>query len=87
MSSPPYPPHPAEVHDAIWHRALFNLSTNAERAKRESSNGTRMMGMVEVQFAKLWMQKTFEDELMIINLSRSLLGDRASSGPGGGVAA
>jgi hypothetical protein len=78
-----YPPHPPEVHDAIWHRALANLATNSERARRETAStdkeAGRLMGQIEVLYAKMWMQKVVEDEAMIQRLSRQMLGHQPSS--------
>ena len=31
-----YPPHPTEIHDFIWHRALANLATQSEKARRRT---------------------------------------------------
>jgi hypothetical protein len=69
-----YPPHPEEIHDCIWHRALKNLATNAERQRRESTEG-RLMGQIEVLYAQVWTQKAAEDEAMIKRLSRNMLGE------------
>ena len=80
-----YAPHPPEVHDAIWHRALSNLATNAERQKR--STDQRVAPHVEILFAQTWHQKKLEDEAMIRNFSRRLLGDKPSSGPNSGWSA
>lgn len=69
-----YPPHPADVHDCIWHRALADLATNAEKQRRESSEG-RLMGQIEILYAQMWNQKKIEDEQMIRNLSRNMIGE------------
>jgi hypothetical protein len=76
-----YPPHPPEVHDYIWHRALANLATNAERQRREIREGNRpvMMGQIEVLYAQHWQGKKIEDEIAIKNLSRSMLGSQPTT--------
>lgn len=77
-----YPPHPIEIHDFIWHRALANMATNAERQKRESSTG-KWMGQVEVLYAQMWAQKAKEDTATIKKISRSMIGDMPSYGGSG----
>lgn len=67
-----YPPHPNEVHDAIWHRALANLAYNAERQKRQTDQ--RVNTRIEIRHAENWKLKSLEDENRIKNLSRNLLG-------------
>jgi len=74
-----YPPHPPEIHDYIWHRALSNLATNAEKQRRESSKGERLMGQIEVLYAQMWQAKKVEDERAIKLFSKQLLGDQPSS--------
>jgi len=72
-----YPPHIPEVHDAIWHRALSNMVGNAERQRRESKDG-RLMGQIEVAFAQRWIAQALRDEQMVLSLSRSMTGTKAS---------
>ena len=74
-----YPPHPPEIHDFIWHRALANLVTNAEKQRRQSKDGSRLMGQIEVLYAKMWQSKKVEDERTIKKFSRQLLGNQSSS--------
>jgi hypothetical protein len=73
-----YPPQPPEIHDYIWHRALANMVTNAERQRRESETG-RLMGQIEVLYAHHWKQQVEDDELEIRRLSKEMLGDQPSS--------
>lgn len=80
-----YPPHPPEVHDAIWHRALANLATNAEKQRRETKE--RVATNIEVLYAQHWQMKKLEDEAMIQNLSRRMLGGGPSCGSGSGMKA
>lgn len=80
-----YPPHIPEVHDAIWHRALSNLATNAEKQRRETAERTNTG--VEVLYAQHWMRKALEDEIMIQGLSRRMLGGGPSCGPRSGIRA
>jgi hypothetical protein len=74
-----YPPHPADVHDFIWHRALANLATNTERQRRESKEG-RLMGKIEILYYQMWTEKKIADERSILSLSRSMLGERPNYG-------
>lgn len=78
-----YPPHPPEVHDFIWHRALANLATNSERAKRQTNStdqeAGRLMGSIEVLYAQMWRQKAVADEAALIKLSRRMGGNQAST--------
>ncbi len=78
-----YPPQPPEVHDYIWHRALANLATNAEKQRRESrwkeNEAGRVTSTIEVLYAQMWKAKVAEDELRIVNLSRRMLGDQPST--------
>ena len=76
-TSTAYPPHVPEVHDAIWHRALKIMTTNTEKQRRESKDG-RLMGKIEILYAQHWMQQVKDDEVMIVNLSRRMLGGRPS---------
>lgn len=74
-----YPPHPAEVHDCIWRRALSLLTTNAEKQRRESKDGSRLMGQIEVMYAQHWKMEAIKDERFITSLSRKMLGTKQSS--------
>lgn len=78
-----YPPHPPEVHDYIWHRALANLATNSERARRESKwkqdEAGRFNPSIEVLYAQMWKQKASADEIALVNFSRRMGGNQASS--------
>jgi len=78
-----YPPHPPEVHDYIWHRALAILTGNSEKMKRQSTDGRNLMGMIEVQYERHWMMQKALDEARILELSRSLLGSKHTSSSGG----
>lgn len=73
------PPHPPEVHDFVWHRALANLITNAEKQRRESKSGERIMGQIEVLFAQRWLNQVALDDAEIKRLSKSMLGDQPSA--------
>lgn len=70
-----YPPHPPEVHDFIWHRALANLVSNTEKQRRESPDGRSIMGKVEILYAQKWIAQVAQDELVIRNLSKQMLGE------------
>jgi hypothetical protein len=74
-----YPPHIPEVHDYIWHRALFNLVTQTEKQKRS----TRDKGdntKIEILNANYWIAKAKEEEWKIIDLSREMIGDMPTTG-------
>lgn len=77
-----YPPHPGEIHDCIWRRALSLLATNAERARRESkpsdTQAGRLMGQIEVLYAQHWKTEAAKDEFFIKRLSRRMLGSKPS---------
>lgn len=76
-----YPPHPAEIHDFIWHRALHILATNAQKAKRltrEGGDNTK----IEILQAQHWANITAQDERKIISLSREMMGDVGSANSG-----
>lgn len=75
-----YPPHPPEVHDCIWRRALSNLATNAEKQRRESKGGERIGQAIEVLYSQFWQRKAMEDEKFIKRLSRSMIGGQPSQG-------
>lgn len=88
-----YPPHIPEIHDFIWHRALANLVTVAERQRREykpEQEGARgyINTQIEVMYAQHWLGKQREEEDKIINLSRKMLGqDMGSPEFSGGMTA
>lgn len=75
-----YPPGPPEIHDCIWHRALANLATNAEKQRRQ--NERQITPHIEVLYAELWKQKVIEDEKFIKDFSRDLLGAQPAQGLG-----
>ena len=73
-----YPPHPIELHDYIWHRALANLATQTEKAKRQSLTRQGVVGdntKIEIVSAQYWIAKAAADEIDILAYNRSLLGD------------
>lgn len=74
-----YLPHPGEISDFIWHRALKVLIGQAEKMKRASTDGRSLMGRIEVLYGQVWSNKVEEDKVSIINLSRKMLGSRPSS--------
>ena len=79
-----YPPQPPEIHDYIWHRALANLVTVAERQRREykpEMENTRgfINTRIEVLYAQHWLSKQAQEEDKIINLSRKMLGQDVGS--------
>lgn len=80
-----YPFHPAEVHECIWHGALAHLAGISKRMKRQSESGDRLNVQVEVMFADKWIRQWEKDKQRVLNLSRSLLGDRG--GMMGGISA
>lgn len=71
-----YPPHPPEVHDFVWRRALCNTITNAERQRREAKTAERvaLRTQIEVLYAQDFLRKRAEDERAIKNLSRKMIG-------------
>lgn len=73
-----YPPHPPEIHDCIWHRALANLTTNAEKQRRETKE--KLGQAIEILYGQVWKQKVLEDEKFIKDFSRNLLGGQPSQG-------
>lgn len=78
-SASTYPPHPAHIHDFIWHRALANLATHAEKQRRRSAGKKGETGdntKIEILHANYWIQKKFEEEQKILEYSRSLEGDQ-----------
>lgn len=74
-----YPPHPPMVHDFIWHRALANLATHAEKQRRRTAgkddggDNTKM----EILNANFWISKAAADEVNIIDYSDKLSGNQA----------
>lgn len=75
-----YPPHPPDTHDYIWHKALANLATVAERQRRSFAKAGDIIGdntRIEVLFAEIWSMRAAEDEVKIVELNRRLLGQRA----------
>ena len=68
-----YPPHIPEIHDYIWHRALSNLASNTEKARRKTKDGGDNT-IMEVQQAELWIHKALAEEGKIISLSRKMIG-------------
>lgn len=83
-----YPPHPAAIHDFIWHRALANLATQSEKAQRRSERVIDGQAhpfyntKIEIVNAAYWLTKKVEDEIKILNHSRNLLGMRSYVGRG-----
>ena len=75
-----YPPHPPEVHDCIWRRALMNLTTNADKQKREGKDNVN--AHVEVLYGQFWAQNAVKDVAFIKNFSRSLSGSQPVQGLG-----
>lgn len=73
-----YSPHPPEIHDCIWHRALANLATNAEKQRRETAE--RIGQHIEVLYAQHWKQQALDDEKFIKDFSRNLLGAQPAQG-------
>ena len=73
-----YPPHPPEVHDYLWHRALSMMSTNAEKQRRESKDG-RLMGKIEILYAQHWKEQKLKDEISLRNLNNQMTGNMPSS--------
>jgi hypothetical protein len=81
-----YNPHIADIHECIWKRALYNLATNSERAKRSgkrpgSTNEDLIANTkIEIQFAEKWTIEAMKDEKKIINLSRKMAGTKGGGG-------
>lgn len=73
-----YPPHPPEIHDCIWHRALANLTTNAEKQQRSTKE--QLGQAIEILYGQVWKQKVLEDEKFIKDFSRNLLGGQPAQG-------
>ena len=74
-----YPPCPAKIHDFIWHRALANLATHAEKQRRRSAGREGTTGdntKIEILNANYWMDRKIEDEIQILNISRVMSGDQ-----------
>lgn len=76
-----YSPHPPEIHDCIWHRALMNLTTNADKQRREIE-GVGVNARVEVLYAQFWAQKAAQDKIFIKDFNRRLLGSQPVQGLG-----
>lgn len=78
-----YPPHPPEIHDFIWHRALGNLATHAEKARRRSAG--RESGppgdntKIEIVHAEYWLSKMAADEAEILAYNARVAGQQAHS--------
>uniref|UniRef100_A0A6H1ZJN1 Putative tail tubular protein n=2 Tax=viral metagenome TaxID=1070528 RepID=A0A6H1ZJN1_9ZZZZ len=83
-SAATYPPHPPEIHDYIWHRALANLATQSEKAKRKAvyKDFTGDNVKIEIVNAQYWLLKAAQDEIAILAYHRSLLGDIPHSSSG-----
>jgi len=75
-----YPFHPEEIHECIWHGALANLAGMSKRMERQSKSGDRLNVQVEVMFATKWIGQWELDKKRVLNLSRSMLGDRGGMG-------
>jgi hypothetical protein len=75
-----YPPHPPEIHDCVWRRALANLATNAERQQRQAKSGERLNTSVEILYAQFWQQEALKDEKFIKDFSRNLIGAQPAQG-------
>lgn len=73
-----YSPHPSEIHDCIWHRALANLTINAEEQRRETKE--RLGQAIEVLYGQHWQRKVLEDEKFIKDFNRNLLGGQPAQG-------
>jgi hypothetical protein len=71
-----YPPHPPEIHDFIWVRALSILSTEFEKQRRQSKSGNVISTQVEVINAQHWLRQAALDEVKIRELNRTRLGAR-----------
>jgi len=78
-SASSYPPHPAHIHDFIWHRALANLAIHADKAKRRSAGKDGDYGdntKMEVSNAAYWISKAELEERKILEYSRMLEGNQ-----------
>ena len=71
-----FPPLPIELHDYIWHRALANLATQSEKARRQrvTRDGVIDNTKIEIVNAQYWIAKAAVDEVDIRAYNRSLLG-------------
>lgn len=74
-----YPPHPPEIHDYIWHRALAYLVGNSERMRRSGKDNMDNTKM-EILYSERWLSQMAVDEGKIIQLNRKMLGDGPHSG-------
>ena len=80
-----YPPHPPEIHDYIWHRALANLATHAEKQRRRSTGREGATGdntKIEILNANFWISKMAQDEIDILAYNRKISGQQAHSNDG-----
>ena len=87
-TSKTYPPHPIEIHDFIWHRALANLATQAERQRRQTLTRDGLVGdntKIEIVDANRWLMTKAQDEIAIMNHNNALLG--VIPQPSGGMSA
>jgi len=75
-----YPPHPPEIHDCIWRRALANLGTNVEKQRTGNKRSEEISHDIEVLHSQFWSRKAFEDERFIKEFSRNLLGALPAQG-------
>lgn len=79
-----YPPHPIDIHDYIWHRALANLATQAEKQRRTTvSRDGKVTGdntKIEIVNANYWISKMAADEIDIMAYHNSMLGNIPTSG-------
>ena len=83
-----YSPHPAKIDDYIWHRALANLATQAEKQRRQTLTKDGVRGdntKMEIVNANYWLLKKIEDEAAIRQYNLSLLGVMPK--PSGGMSA
>lgn len=71
-----YPPHPPEIHDFIWHRALANLALNNEKMRRTVKRGEDLSynTKAEIFNAQYWIAKAAQEEGKIIALNRRMIG-------------
>lgn len=73
-----YPYLPVDLHDFVWHRALANLATHAEKQKRRSTgikDGVQGDNTkIEILHANYWINKRLEEETKILAYNRTLLG-------------
>lgn len=74
-----YPPHPGEIHDFIWHRALALLSTHSDYNKRRtaSKDGVGDNTKIEIANAQFWISQAAVDEVKILDYSNKISGNQA----------